>query len=148
MKPRHKRFWRVVAVLLGVGWATVVWGAAAPLTLGEALLLALQENPGLKAAGFSVPAAEAQVARARARFLPRINFFESFTQSDNPAQVFTSKLNQRRFSSKDFLLDNLNFPQPYSNFRTGLVANQPVFQAGEAFLGYQQSRLKKDIATA
>ena len=148
MKPRRLGFWWVVAILLVVGWTTSVWGTPAPLTLGEALLLALQENPGLKAAGYSVPAAEAQVARARARFLPRINFFESFTHSDNPAQVFTSKLNQRRFSSQDFLLDNLNFPQPYSNFRSGLVANQPVFQAGEAYLGYQQSRLKKDIAAA
>ncbi len=148
MKPRRLGFWWVVAILLVVGWTTSVWGTPAPLTLGEALLLALQENPGLKAAGYSVPAAEAQVARARARFLPRINFFESFTQSDNPAQVFTSKLNQRRFTNQDFLLDNLNFPQTYSNFRSGLVANQPVFQAGEAYLGYQQSRLKKDIAAA
>lgn len=134
------------AVLLGLAWAAAVLAADAPLTLGEAVLLALQENPGLKAAGLSVPAAEAQVARARSRFLPQVGFSQSFTNSDNPAQVFTNKLNQRQFTEQDFLLDNLNNPAPYSNWRTGLTARQPIFQAGQAYLGYQQARLKKDIA--
>uniref|UniRef100_A0A7C3ZAB7 TolC family protein n=1 Tax=Desulfobacca acetoxidans TaxID=60893 RepID=A0A7C3ZAB7_9BACT len=136
----------LAAIFLAVPWASPALGAAAPLTLGEAVLLALKENPGLKAEGLNVPAAEAEVAMARARFLPQIGFFQSFNNSDNPAQVFTSKLNQRRFTAQDFLLDNLNFPGSYSNFRTGLVAKQPVFQAGEAYLGYQQARLKREIA--
>jgi outer membrane protein TolC len=134
-------------IFLGLVWATGALAAGSPLTLGEAVLLALKENPGLKATGLNVPAAEAQVARARARFLPQISFFQSFLNSDNPAQVFTQKLNQRQFTSQDFLLDNLNNPSSYSNWRTGLVARQPIFQAGEAYLGYQQARLGKDIAS-
>lgn len=136
----------MAAILLGVAWASAALGEAAPLSLGEAVLLALKENPGLKAEGLNVPAAEAEVAMARARFLPQIGFFQSFNNSDNPSQVFTSKLNQRRFTAQDFLLDNLNNPGPYSNFRTGLLAKQPVFQAGEAYLGHRQARLKRDIA--
>lgn len=135
-----------VALFWGWIWAAGSLAAGSPLTLGEAVLLALQENPGLKAAGLSVPAAEAQVARARARFLPQISLAQSFTNSDNPARVFTEKLNQRRFSAQDFLLDNLNNPAPFSNWRTGLLARQPIFQAGEAYLGYQQARLQKDMA--
>lgn len=135
-----------VALFWGWIWAAGSLAAGSPLTLGEAVLLALQENPGLKAAGLSVPAAEAQVARARARFLPQISLAQSFTNSDNPARVFTDKLNQRRFSAQDFLLDNLNNPAPFSNWRTGLLARQPIFQAGEAYLGYQQARLQKDMA--
>ena len=122
-------------IFLGLVWATGALAAGSPLTLGEAVLLALKENPGLKATGLNVPAAEAQVARARARFLPQISFFQSFLNSDNPAQVFTQKLNQRQFTAQDFFLDNLNNPAPYSNWRTGLVARQPIFQAGEAYLG-------------
>jgi outer membrane protein len=136
----------VVAIMVGLVLATAALEAASPLTLGEAVLLALKENPGLKAAGLSVPAAEAQIAMARARFLPQIGFLQSFNNSDNPSQVFTSKLNQRRFTAQDFLLDNLNNPSPYSDWRTGLVAKQPIFQAGEAYLGYQQARLQRDIA--
>ncbi len=104
----------------------------APLTLGEAQLLALKHNPGLKAAGMTVETAEADVAKARARFLPKVNFGETYNFSDSPTQVFMSKLNQRVFTQQDFLLNNLNFPKPYGNFRTGLTMSQPLFQAGEA----------------
>ena len=148
MKLRRLSIGWLVAIFAGVGWATFALAAASPLTLGEAVLLALKENPGLKAAGLSVPAAEAQVAQARARFLPQIGFFQSYTNSDNPAQVFTNKLNQRQFTAQDFLLDNLNNPAPYSNFRTGLTAKQPIFQAGEAYLGYRQARLQRDIVAS
>ena len=146
MKMRRLFLALSVALFWGWIWAAGSQAAGSPLTLGEAVLLALQENPGLKAAGLSVPAAEAQVARARARFLPQISLAQSFTNSDNPARVFTDKLNQRRFSAQDFLLDNLNNPAPFSNWRTGLLARQPIFQAGEAYLGYQQARLQKDMA--
>ena len=146
MKPWRLISGLVAAMLMGLVLVAASLGADVPLTLGEALLLALKENPGLKAEGLSVPAAEAQVAMARARFLPQIGFFQSFNNSDNPSQVFMSKLNQRVFTDQDFLLSNLNNPAPYSDWRTGLVAKQPVFQAGEAYLGYQQARLKRDIA--
>jgi|UniRef100_A0A7V6A6W4 outer membrane protein TolC len=137
----------VGAILVTVALATAGLGEhPAPLTLGEAVFLALKENPGLKAAGLSVPAAEAQIAMARARFLPEVGFSQSLNNSDNPTQVFMSKLNQRVFTQQDFLLNNLNNPGPYSDWRTGLVAKQPIFQAGEAYLGYQQARLKRDIA--
>jgi outer membrane protein TolC len=119
-----------------------------PLTLGEAMLLALQHNPGLKAAGLTVETAEADLAKARARFLPTVNFAETYNFSDNPSQVFMSKLNQRVFTAQDFLLNNLNNPNAYGNFRTGLMVNQPLFQAGEAVLGYQQARLGREMAGA
>ncbi len=122
--------------------------ASGPLTLAEAVCLSLKENPGLKAAGMEVPAAEAELAKARARFLPRLDATETYTYSDSPSQVFMSKLNQRRFTDQDFLLNNLNEPSPYGNFRTGLALSQPVFQAGEAYLGYQQAKLKRDMASA
>lgn len=148
MFGRILRFLKGSAFLLGGALSLAAWAADNPLSLGEAVLLALKENPGLKAAGLSLPAAEAEVARARARFLPQINVVETFNYSDNPSQVFMNKLNQRRFTGSDFLLDNLNNPSPYGNFRTGLVASQPVFQAGEAYLGWQQARLRREMAQA
>jgi outer membrane protein TolC len=137
----------IIAALLWMGGGQAC-AQAAPLTLGEAMLLALQHNPALKAAGLTVETAEADLAKARAKFLPTVNFTESYNFSDNPTQVFMSKLNQRVFTGQDFLLNNLNNPNAYGNFRAGLVLHQPLFQAGEAALGYQQARLGREMAGA
>ena len=131
-----------------LGWGVVALAGAPPLTLGEAMLLALQHNPALKAAGMTMETAEADVAKARARFLPTVNFNETYNYSDMPSQVFMSKLNQRVFTSQDFQLNNLNNPNAYGNFQTGLVMRQPLFQAGEAYLGYKQARLGREMAAA
>ncbi len=139
------------AILAAVFWLAFPAALPAgdqPLTLGAAQLLALKHNPGLKAAGMTVETAEADMARARARFLPKLNFGETYNFSDNPTQVFMSKLNQRVFTQQDFLLNNLNFPKPFGNFRTGRTMSQPLFQAGEAYLGYQQAKLSREMAGA
>jgi outer membrane protein len=140
---------RALILWLGLlAWGGTALAAAPPLTLGEAMLLALKHNPVLKAAGMSMETAEADLAKARARFLPKINFSETYNFSDRPSQVFMSKLNQRVFTSQDFLLDNLNNPNAYGNFQTGLVMRQPLFQAGQALLGYKQARLGREMAAA
>jgi outer membrane protein len=136
----------LVWLLLNLG-ATAL-AAPPPLTLGEAMLLALKHNPALAAAGMTVETAEANLAKARARFLPKLNFGETYNFSNNPTQVFMSKLNQRVFTNQDFLLDNLNNPNAYGDFRTGLVLNQPLFQAGQAYLGYKQAGLRREMAAA
>src|SRR5574340_345539 len=119
----------LLAVIFWLGFPGAVPAGGQPLSLGEAQLLALKHNPGLKAAGMTVETAEAEVARARARFLPKLNFGETYNFSDNPTQVFMSKLNQRVFTQQDFVLNNLNFPKPFGKFRTGLTVSQPLFQA-------------------
>ncbi|MFA5110974.1 MAG: TolC family protein [Desulfobaccales bacterium] len=138
----------LIVGLLCLGGAVSALAAAPPLTLGEAMLLALKHNPALAAAGLTVETAEADVAKARARFLPTVNFQETFNYSNNPTQVFMNKLNQRVFTGQDFLLDNLNNPNAFGNFRSGLVMRQPLFQAGEAYLGFQQARLGREMAAA
>jgi outer membrane protein len=137
-----------ILIWLCLGWGLTALAASPPLTLGEAMLLALKHNPALKAAGMTVETAEADLAKARARFLPTVNFNETYNFSDSPTQVFMSKLNQRVFTGQDFLLNNLNNPNAFGNFRTGLVMRQPLFQAGEAYLGYKQARLSREMAAA
>jgi outer membrane protein len=140
---------RRLFLLLGfLGWGVGALAASPPLTLGEAMLLALQHNPALKAAGMSVETAEADLAKARARFLPTVNFAETYNYSNNPTQVFMNKLNQRVFTAQDFLLNNLNYPNAFGDFRTGLVMRQPLFQGGEAYLGYKQAQLGREMAAA
>ncbi len=138
----------ILGLLLCLGGAVTAPAAAPPLTLGEAMLLALKHNPALAAAGMTVETAEADLAKARARFLPTVNFQETYNYSNNPTQVFMNKLNQRVFTGQDFLLNNLNNPNAFGDFRSGLVMRQPLFQAGEAYLGYQQARLGREMAAA
>jgi outer membrane protein len=138
----------ILAVIIGAGFPGLAAAAGQPLTLGEAQLLALQHNPGLKAAGMTVETAEAEVAKARARFLPKLNFGETYNYSNNPTQVFMNKLNQRVFTAQDFELNNLNYPKAFGDFRTGLTMSQPLFQAGEAYLGYKQAKLGREMASA
>jgi outer membrane protein TolC len=138
----------LLAAIFCLGLASPGTAADQPLTLGEAMLLALKHNPGLKAAGMTLETAEAEMAKARARFLPKVDFGETYNFSDNPTQVFMNKLNQRVFTEQDFLLNNLNFPNPLGNFRTGLTMSQPLFQAGQAYLGYRQAQLGREEAGA
>jgi outer membrane protein TolC len=93
-----------ILVWLCLGWGVTALAAPAPLTLSEAMLLALKHNPALAAAGLAVETAEADMAKARARFLPTVNFNEAYNYSNNPTQVFMNKLNQRVFTGQDFLL--------------------------------------------
>ncbi len=117
-------------------WGVTALAAAPPLDPGRGHAPGPEAQPGLKAAaGMTVETAEADLAKARARFLPTVNFNETYNFSDSPTQVFMSKLNQRVFTGQDFLLNNLNNPNAYGNFRTGLVMRQPLFQAGEAVSG-------------
>lgn len=138
----------ILTVIFCLGLPGSAPAADQSLTLGEAMLVALKHNPGLKAAGMTVETAEADLAKARARFLPKLNFGETYNFSDSPTQVFMNKLNQRVFTQQDFILSNLNFPKPFGNFRTGLTMSQPLFQAGEAYLGYKQARLGREMAGA
>jgi outer membrane protein len=138
----------VLALWLCLGFPAAVTAAGPPLTLGEAQLLALEHNPGLKATGMTVATAEADMAKARARFLPKVDVGETYNYSNNPTQVFMDKLNQRAFTQQDFQLSNLNYPRPYGNFRTGLTVSQPLFQGGQAYLGYKQAELGREMAAA
>ncbi|MGB7913269.1 MAG: TolC family protein [Desulfobaccales bacterium] len=138
----------LLATIFCLGLAAPATAADQPLTLGEAMLLALKHNPGLKAAGMTLETAEAEMAKARARFLPTLDFGETYNYSDSATQVFMNKLNQRVFTQQDFLLNNLNFPNPLGNFRTGLTMSQPIFQAGQAYLGYRQAQLGREEAGA
>jgi outer membrane protein TolC len=134
---------------LGLGLVTPAWaetGAGAELTLAEAVKVALERHPALRAATHQAAAAAAGVDQARAAFLPRLDFSEGVTRSDNPVYAFGSLLNQGRFAAADFAVDRLNHPDPISNWRTNIAGSLPLFQGGRAVLGYQQAQLGREAA--
>jgi outer membrane protein len=138
--------WRGVAI--GAALAGLLVGAGAEaeegsarLTLPQAIEIALERSPLLKAGRSEVEAAGAGVDRARAGFLPRLDVSEGFARSDNPVFAFSSKLNQGRFTASDFAIDTLNHPDPINNFRTAVTLSQPLFEGGKSVYAYDRAKL-------
>src|SRR5262249_35209034 len=94
-----------------------------------------------------VEAATAEIAQARAAFLPKLQAHESFTWADNPVFAFSSKLNQGRFGQDDFAVRRLNHPPTAQNFQTSLGLEQPLYTGGKATLGLKQAELQHQAST-
>jgi hypothetical protein len=142
--------WMISVLLLAVapGNSVSAQGGTGPtgdLTLPEAVRLALEKHPALRAAGYQAEAAAAGVDQARSGFLPRVDFSEGFTRSDNPVYAFGALLNQGRFTQADFAVDRLNHPDPISNWRTNIGGSVPLFLGGRTVLGYQQAQIGVDL---
>jgi TolC family type I secretion outer membrane protein len=118
----------------------------AALSLEQAIEIALRENPTLAAARSQVEIAEQRVVQGRAGLLPRLNVSEGFHRTNNPPQVFSSKLNQENFSAKDFAIDRLNQPNAINDFATTLTATWPLFDGGLSWHGWQQAKLGQEVA--
>ncbi|HEX9899167.1 MAG TPA: TolC family protein [Candidatus Methylomirabilis sp.] len=116
-------------------------GVPADLSLADAARLAIEKHPALRAAGHQTTAAAAGVEQARAGFLPRVDFSEGVTHSDNPVYAFGALLNQGRFTSADFAVDRLNHPDPITNWRTNIGGSVPLFLGGRTVIGYQQAQI-------
>jgi outer membrane protein TolC len=118
--------------LFGI-WPLLVLVAASPaaaqpaLTLADAIGRARLQAPDANASAAGAREAAQQVTQARAAFLPRVDLTESWQRSDQPVFVFSSLLSQRRFTTANFAIDALNHPDAIDNFRTAIVAEQPVF---------------------
>ena len=121
-----------------------VW-AQDPLSLKDAVRTALEKNQSIEASSDGQQAAESRIQEARGGFLPKVNYSESFTRSDNPVFVFSSLLTQHQFSEQNFLLGPLNRPDFLNNFQSLVTADQTLFDAGQARHAVRSAGLTKDI---
>jgi outer membrane protein len=113
-----------------------------PLTLQEAVTIALNHNPTAQSADAYAEAVRYAVAAAKAGYYPRVDFSEGFMRSNNPVFVFSSLLTQRRFTEQNFALGSLNFPTPLDNFRTQFAASMPLYDAGQTSRRIRDARLE------
>jgi outer membrane protein len=130
----------------------VVSGSGEPLSLSQAVEIALIRNPLTKATAAGRELADAQLAGARANRWPLLQASESVTTSNNPVFVFGSLLEQGRFGANNFLLSSLNNPDALTNFRAGLSVRVPVFDQRQtsaridvARLGQQQADQRAEL---
>ncbi len=104
--------------------------AQGPLSLKDAVRLALDKHPSMEAAAAEVKAAETRREQARSGYLPKVNYSESWQRSDNPVFVFSSLLTQHQFSEQNFAIGPLNRPDALNNFQSQVVVDQTVWDAG------------------
>jgi len=97
------------------------------LTLNQAINIALNHNPDLKALSWSVEGQKNEANAAKGRYYPKLNIEERFLRTDNPTFGFMAKLNQERFAQNDFLINRLNNPDDISDFQTLLTVEQSLY---------------------
>ncbi len=121
---------------------------ASPLTLQQAVRIALEKNPERKAALAETKAASAAVREAKSLLYPHVAFSESATRGNDPVYVFGSKLRQQRFTTADFALNVLNTPAPYSNFGTRFGGTWSLFDSFANLHGVNRAENMKDAASS
>jgi len=131
--------------ILAMLCSLTVWGQS-PLSLKDAVRTALESNKSIEASSAAQQAAESKVQEARGGFLPKVNYSESWTRSDNPVFVFSSLLTQHQFGEQNFLLGPLNRPDFLNNFQSLVTADQTLFDAGQTKHAVRSAGLTKDIA--
>lgn len=121
---RSALFLLVMISLSGMGFAQ-----SEPLTVQQAVAIALERNPQRKAALAETRGALASVKEAQSGYFPRLNFSESAIASNDPVFVFGTRLRQNRFTAADFALNQLNNPAAIGNFATRLGLQWNIFDS-------------------
>jgi len=118
-----------------------------PLTMAEAIQIAVNQNPHVKAANFQVKVVESNTIQARSGFYPQIDLSETFNRTTNPMWAFGTKLNQAAITQGDFDPARLNDPDPINNFTSNFSASWSVFEGGRTKLGWEQAKQNLSIAS-
>lgn len=119
--------------------------SAQPLTLEQAVRIALHQNPALQTNADESEATRARQKQAQAEWFPRFDLQQGFTRGNNPVYVFGTKLAQRQFSAADFALNRLNTPTPLDNFQTRIDGQWRLFDSGQTLF---HQRSAKRLVTA
>ncbi len=117
-----------------------------PLSLSEAVQIALKNNPTVKASAAYAEAVRQGITVAKSNRYPRLDFSEGFTRGNNPVYVFGTLLTQRQFTSADFALNALNTPLPLNNFQSQFSGSMSLYDAGETSRMIQDAKLANQIA--
>ena len=136
---------------LAFGLALLVLPAALfaqqPLTLRDAVQMALEKNPLRKVAMAETRIARANVREARSALFPRIVFSETAIRGNDPVYVFGTKLRQQRFTAADFSLNQLNTPTPIGNFASKFSGQWRLFDSFQNYRSIDRARLMNDAAS-
>ncbi len=135
---------RILLILL-LGFPVGAQDAA--MSLNDAVRLALDRNKSIEASNAAKNGADTRISEARSGFLPKVNYSESWTRSDNPVFVFGSLLTQHQFGTQNFQIGSLNNPDFLNNFQSQVTADQLLYDAGQTKHAIRSAELTKDITS-
>ncbi len=142
------RFWKVISVssllLLSSGFSI----AQEPLSLRQAIDMALGKSPQVSLAQANAKDASAAAGMARTQYLPQLNFTEDISRGNDPVYVFGSRLRQRQFTQADFALNALNRPLPLGNFATRFSGQWVAFDSFKTQREVRSANLFKQSAAS
>jgi outer membrane protein TolC len=113
--------------------------SAVPLTIRQAVAIALEKNPLRKVELAGRKAAGANVREARSALLPQLTFTESALRGNDPVFAFGTRLRQTRFTAADFALNQLNFPAPIGNFATRFSGRWNLFDSFASWMNLSRA---------
>ena len=128
--------------------ALIVYPLAAqtPLTVKDAVRMALEKHPAVEASKAGEQQAESRIRQARSGYLPKLNYAESFQRSNNPVFVFSSLLTQHQFSEQNFAIGTLNRPDALNNFQSQVTIDQVLYDAGQTGQAVRSANLMRSLA--
>jgi outer membrane protein TolC len=141
----HKYLRIAVACAIACLGATAAL-AQTPISLQEAVAMALEKNPAHKAAIADRSAAFAISRETRALLMPRISFNESAVRGNDPVFAFGTRLRQQRFIAADFALNRLNQPTPIGDFTSRFSGQWTLFDSFQNLQQVRRSRLGEQAA--
>ncbi len=118
----------------------------APLTMSEAVSMALEKNPLHKAALAGTRISLAQVRESRSPLMPKLMFTESAVRGNDPVFVFGTRLRQQSFTAADFALNKLNTPTPIGNFSSRFSGQWSLFDGLQSWYEVTRARYMQQAA--
>ena len=100
-----------------------------PLTLTDAVKIAIANNPDSAMASARIRQAEAMIEMSKSSFWPAVGFYTEYLQGDAPSAYLFKTIDQRKFQPTDF-----NYPGWFENFETGLTARLNLYNSGKDVL--------------
>ncbi len=118
-----------------------------PLSMTEAIHIAVEHHPEIKAARFQMDAVKSSTTKARSGFYPQLDFTQSFNRTTNPMWAFGTKLNQKIITQADFNPISLNDPDPINNFTSNFLLSWSIYEGGRTKLAWEQAKQNLSMAS-
>lgn len=140
MKLMMEKITAFITLLLAMGLNAGRAQTASDMTLARAVEIALAKSPADKIALADQKAAMADVEAAKSGFFPRFSFAESALTGNDPVFAFGTRLRQGRFTTADFALNRLNYPDPIGDFSARFSGQWTLFDSFSNHLNLKRAR--------
>ena len=104
---QYRTYWTLTVFLVLIASPLA---AQERLTLSAAVARALESNPDLAVDAPGQQAARLEFKAARAGYLPRLDFEQSYLAGNNPVFVFGTLLTQQKFARREFCASVAQLP--------------------------------------